>query len=538
MLPAVDTHQKATFMDEAIDLAIYAQNRHNELLAQIRFLGLLAGIKGPNDTDEDVENARNAIIEALSDFLASEGGPIDKQVSENYRAYRDMLDFSSDQFGEIEGFIIHDLVSSIGRMGHPADLATYLNSAANGEFRPDYGYLVEGGHLSHQGAAYVERAHNFYQTAAQKQQVLNEQIAERRRQWWANIWNRLKSYYHARLAEIKDGRFLTAVGKTAIDSYYFVAEEILFEGLVIAIVALTGGVAALIAAALRIALTVASRAARVVSLSARSLKMAGADDVVQAGIRQATDVVFEVKVTKVTKGEVASTPVPQNSIYRKEIDVEKDLTREELDTIGEGGYGSTRPDADANEPGTNGDRTENNNNELSPRPRKDIECFDVPRGVDRDEFERQLKEQQDTINSMTADDMEYGHTVLDHAREAWRQQGGKGSFTNLLRDGKAQTAARNEHKLILEESGLSKSQIQDIMSGLDATHFLDIIAGGDPSNVGMGGSAENQRIGPAWTHTNTQSGLSRAQMLRNEAIDMRSGGLHNQKMNVGLSACP
>lgn len=66
-----------------------------------------------------------------------------------------------------------------------------------------------------------------------------------------------------------------------------------------------------------------------------------------------------------------------------------------------------------------------------------VRCFDLPRGVNRDEFRRQLKEQQATIRSMTADDMAYAHTVLDHAREAWAGSGKKGSFTNLLRDGKA-----------------------------------------------------------------------------------------------------
>jgi hypothetical protein len=136
------------------------------------------------------------------------------------------------------------------------------------------------------------------------------------------------------------------------------------------------------------------------------------------------------------------------------------------------------------------------------------------------------------------DDMAYAHAVLDPAQAHWRANGGKGSFTDLLRAKKARDRAQIKQREQLRSQGLSKSEVDEIMSGLDATHYLDIIAGGNPSALGVGGSRENQRIGPAWAHTNTPSGTSRADQLRSTAEDMRRNGLSGQKMDhVRLRAC-
>lgn len=158
-----------------------------------------------------------------------------------------------------------------------------------------------------------------------------------------------------------------------------------------------------------------------------------------------------------------------------------------------------------------------------------VPCFDLPRGVNRDEFRRQLKEQQATINNMTADDMAYAHTVLDHAKKAWGNR--KGPFTNLLRDSKAQDAARSQYEDSLREAGYSASEIQKTMSSLNATHYLDIYAGGNPSSVGIGGGAENQRIGPMWAQR------GRANLMKQEANRLRTNGQANKLMKVELKIC-
>ncbi len=174
---------------------------------------------------------------------------------------------------------------------------------------------------------------------------------------------------------------------------------------------------------------------------------------------------------------------------------------------------------------------ENNSGEHGGRvtARLEVRCFDLPRNVDRDEFRRQLKEQQATINQMTADDMAYAQRVLDQAREQWGDR--PGSFTNLLRDGKAQDAARADYRRSLEEANLSEEEITAELDRVNATHYLDIIAGGDPSLVGIGGGAENQRIGPMWT----QHG--RVDSMKDAANGMKANGQADSLMNVVLWIC-
>ena len=69
------------------------------------------------------------------------------------------------------------------------------------------------------------------------------------------------------------------------------------------------------------------------------------------------------------------------------------------------------------------------------------------------------------------------------------------------------------------------------MGGVDATHFLDIVAGGDPSSVGIGGSAENRGIGRQWIREGRAEGLGQA------ARGMRQDGLADRRMNVNLEMC-
>jgi hypothetical protein len=149
-----------------------------------------------------------------------------------------------------------------------------------------------------------------------------------------------------------------------------------------------------------------------------------------------------------------------------------------------------------------------------------IPCFDLPPGMDREEFARQLKEQQDTINNMTADEMGYAHWVLE-----------KAGTTRLLRDQQAQRVAREEYRQMLVSQGKSRAEIRRIMDSVNATHYLDMVAGGDPSRVGIGGADVNQEIGRQWIRN------GRADAIRQEAQRMRAAGRSQEKMNVELSIC-
>jgi hypothetical protein len=83
----------------------------------------------------------------------------------------------------------------------------------------------------------------------------------------------------------------------------------------------------------------------------------------------------------------------------------------------------------------------------------------------------------------------------------------------------------------LKKLSTAPEEIKKIMSSVNATHYLDIIAGGDLSSVGIGGAVENQRIGPMWT----QNG--RVEELRQEAARMRAAGQADKLMQVTLRIC-
>ncbi len=147
-------------------------------------------------------------------------------------------------------------------------------------------------------------------------------------------------------------------------------------------------------------------------------------------------------------------------------------------------------------------------------------CFDLPPGMDRNEFERQLKEQERTIRNMTADEMGYAQWVLRTA-----------GSTRYLRDKAAQERARQTYMRELRAQGKSASEIKTIMDEMNATHFLDMVAGGDPSSLGMGKADVNQEIGRQWIRD------GRVQALRDEAEKMRKEGRGDEKMNVTLEVC-
>lgn len=160
--------------------------------------------------------------------------------------------------------------------------------------------------------------------------------------------------------------------------------------------------------------------------------------------------------------------------------------------------------------------------------RLDVKCFKKPEHLDESEFMRQLKEQEDAINSMNADKMLERHLAIKVA-------GG----TKTLRYPKAQTDARKafEQKRLRELGKkdiwgeAAEIQIALELKDLAATHRLDIIAGGDPKDVsGMGNKGANNSIGPQWKGARTNS-------LKTHAEGMIKEGRGKDKMHVKLKKC-
>ena len=124
--------------------------------------------------------------------------------------------------------------------------------------------------------------------------------------------------------------------------------------------------------------------------------------------------------------------------------------------------------------------------------------------------------------------MAYAHWVLDRA-------GG----TAALRQPYAQTKQRNQYKQYLRQQGKSEADIAKALEGQAATHFLDMVAGGNPKifsrdaqgNPILGDSDVNSYIGNQWT----QKG--RAASIRTEAEHMRRSGKASEFMRVELKLC-
>ncbi|WFR98765.1 polymorphic toxin type 15 domain-containing protein [Rhizobium tumorigenes] len=130
--------------------------------------------------------------------------------------------------------------------------------------------------------------------------------------------------------------------------------------------------------------------------------------------------------------------------------------------------------------------------------------------------------------NMSADDMGYAHWVMEKA-------GG----TNPLRQPYLQQKHRNLYKQYLRSQGKTEADIANAVEGKAATHFLDMVAGGDPAkfsvdpsgNPILGDTEINSYIGNQWT----QKG--RAASLRQEAEQMRKTGLAGERMHVNLKPC-
>jgi hypothetical protein len=160
--------------------------------------------------------------------------------------------------------------------------------------------------------------------------------------------------------------------------------------------------------------------------------------------------------------------------------------------------------------------------------KKLIKCFKKPKGMSDKEFDRQLKEQQDAINNTTAD-------KLLQRRDAIRSAGG----TSPLRDKAAQQAARDTYarnrRTQLANQGIRGKKADDAiaqeLASLAATHRLDIIAGGNPSDIsGMGDRRVNSSLGSQWKG-------ARSQELEDIARQMKKEGLGKEKIDVKLKKC-
>ncbi|NWL79548.1 hypothetical protein DM872_22100 [Pseudomonas taiwanensis] len=189
-------------------------------------------------------------------------------------------------------------------------------------------------------------------------------------------------------------------------------------------------------------------------------------------------------------------------------------------------------------------------------PKKKPECFD-PRQSQAykkmseaekqkylKEYARQLKRQEDAINSMSAKEFAEARAMFERTKDA---SGGSGR--NPLAD-KAQSEYRKQRGKEIESSiyesmrtrGVSaevaraeaKAQSKGIMDKLTALHEPDMVAGGwhSPAPTGLGDKRANSAIGGSWGQK------ERVEMLEDAAKRAVERGDGKDMMNVELTICP
>jgi len=142
----------------------------------------------------------------------------------------------------------------------------------------------------------------------------------------------------------------------------------------------------------------------------------------------------------------------------------------------------------------------------------------------------QIREQQNRINSMDPEE-------LKQRRDMVKALQGQNKGLGSLRNGASQNAARNKFEkdeisrlspsLGLEEA---EKKVIEIMAGLDATHALDIVAGGDPYNIsGLQNRSVNRSMGSQWMQKGRLDDLDKA-------IADALGPL-KRKMNFEMKLC-
>lgn len=159
----------------------------------------------------------------------------------------------------------------------------------------------------------------------------------------------------------------------------------------------------------------------------------------------------------------------------------------------------------------------------------EVDCFTPPKGADPDEFNKQLKEQQDTINNMKPDDL------LDNMQKYVKDGRGAGDATarSQQRQDWLQERTRDltqEYSATMSQSEAAAKAAADAAAEgrlLAATHDLDLVAGGSGNLSGMGNRSINSSIGSQWKG-------KRVAQLKKHAQEAKKQG---KKMNVKLKNC-
>jgi hypothetical protein len=156
-----------------------------------------------------------------------------------------------------------------------------------------------------------------------------------------------------------------------------------------------------------------------------------------------------------------------------------------------------------------------------------VKCFEMPSGLtpeQQQEFRDQLKRQEDMINGRDPAD-------LANAIRNYRRPPNDARLRQQTRDAYRLRRLKELERLYVGQSdGAARAarEVAQEMGRLDATHALDLIAGGDPTDLSMGDRSVNRSIGAQW------KGGRRDQLLKHADEAAAQG----KKNNVKLEICP
>jgi len=168
-------------------------------------------------------------------------------------------------------------------------------------------------------------------------------------------------------------------------------------------------------------------------------------------------------------------------------------------------------------------------------PKRSCKCFKKPKSgkVSETDMSDQIGEQQNKINSMDPTELKRRR---DKVKALQAQKKGLGSLRDSASQNEARDAFRKRELLKLLKSTPSlgragaKKKVAEMMAGLDATHALDIVAGGDPYDIsGLQNRSVNRSMGSQWMQKGRLDDLDKAIA---DAL-----GPPKRKMNFEMKLC-
>ncbi|MEE3504356.1 polymorphic toxin type 15 domain-containing protein [Acidiphilium acidophilum] len=166
-----------------------------------------------------------------------------------------------------------------------------------------------------------------------------------------------------------------------------------------------------------------------------------------------------------------------------------------------------------------------------------IPCFETPKGQSTKDMAQQLKDQQDTINDQSPEEMQKRLDEADSRRQttgSYRPEGDanarENARSNYQTDRQAELESQFQEEGLTPEEAAKEAATQTAkeMAGMDATHALDAIAGGaQGDSLTMANRSINRSIGAQWK--------SRVKALKKAVKQALKRG--DKHMDVKLEPC-